>query len=62
LEPLSGDFNELASVISPEPADLIETTRIHRMIEIEAATNPLLWHQHHVVVIDDLPLAMTLYP
>jgi hypothetical protein len=27
LEPLSGDFNELASVVGPEPADVIEATR-----------------------------------
>ena len=24
LEPLAGDFNELASVVGPEPADVIE--------------------------------------
>jgi hypothetical protein len=60
LEPLAGDFNELSSVVGPEPADVIEATRKHLMVEIEAATNHLVGHQHHFVVIDDLPLAMTL--
>ena len=62
LEPLAGDFNELASVIGPEPADVIEATREHLVVKIEAATNHLVWHQYHVGVIDDLPPAMTLNP
>jgi hypothetical protein len=41
LEPLAGDFNELLSVVGPEPADVIEATRKHLMVEIEAATNHL---------------------
>ena len=61
LEPLAGDFNEFPSVVGPEPADVIEATREHLVVEIEAATNHLVWHQHHFVVMDDLPLAMTLY-
>jgi hypothetical protein len=60
LEPIAGDFNELASVVGPEPADVIEAARKHLVVEIKAATNHPIWHQHHVVVIDDLPLAMTL--
>jgi hypothetical protein len=60
LEPLAGDFNELLSVVGLELADVIEATRKHLMVEIEAATNHLVCHQHHVVVIDDLPPAMTL--
>jgi hypothetical protein len=62
LEPLAGDFNELASVVGLEPADVIEATRKHFVVEIKAATNHLVWHQYHFVVIDDLPVAMTLYP
>jgi hypothetical protein len=62
LEPLASDFDELASVVGPEPADVIETTRKHVVVQIEAATNHLVGHQHHVVVTDDLPLAMTFYP
>src|SRR5688572_28166255 len=62
LEPFAGDFNELPSVVGPGPADVIEATRKHLVAEIEAATNHLIWHQHHFVVIDDLPLTMTLYP
>ena len=62
LEPLAGDFNELPSVVGPEPADVIEAAGKHRVVEIEAATNHLVWHQHNFVVIDDLPVAMTLYP
>ena len=31
------------------------------VVEIEAATNHLVWHQHQLVVINDLPGAMTLY-
>jgi hypothetical protein len=61
LEPLAGDLNELASVVDPEPADVIEAARKHLLVEIEAATNRPVWHQHHLVVIDDLPVAMTLY-
>jgi hypothetical protein len=55
LEPLAGDLNQLAWVVGPEPADVIEAARKHLVVEIEAATN------HQVVVIDDLPVAMTLY-
>ena len=62
LEPLPGDFNELASVVGPEPADVIEAARKHLVVEIEAATNHLVWYQYRFVVIDDLPVAMTLYP
>jgi len=61
LEPLAGDFNELSSLVGPEPADLIEATRKYLVVEIEAATNHLVGHQHHFVVMDDLPLAMTVY-
>ena len=61
LEPLASDFYELASVIGPKPANVIKAAGIHLMVEIEAATNHLVWHQHQVVVIDDLPVAMTLY-
>jgi hypothetical protein len=61
LEPLSGDFKESPSVVGPEPADVIEATRKHLVVEIEAATNHLVCHQHHFVVIDDFPVAMTLY-
>src|SRR5215217_6781201 len=61
LEPLTCDFNELASVVGPEPADIIKAAGKHLMAEIEAATNHLVGHQHHFVVIDDLPVAMTLY-
>jgi hypothetical protein len=32
------------------------------VVEIEAATNHLVWHQHEVAGIDDLPVAMTFYP
>jgi hypothetical protein len=28
LEPLPGDFNQLPSIVSPEPADVIEATRL----------------------------------
>jgi hypothetical protein len=59
LESLAGDFNEFASVVGPEPADVIEATREYFVVEIEAATNHLVWHQYHFVVIDDLPVAMT---
>jgi len=62
LEPLASDFNELASVVGPAPADIIEAARKHLVVEIEAATNHLVWHQHEVVGIDDLPVAMTFYP
>jgi hypothetical protein len=62
LEPLAGDFKELASVVGPEPADVIKATRKHLVVEIEAATNHLVGHQHHFVVIDELPVAMTFYP
>ena len=61
LEPLAGDLNQLASVVGPEPTDVIKATRKHLVVEIEAATNHLVGHQHHFVVIDDLPAAMTLY-
>jgi hypothetical protein len=61
LEPLTGDFNELASVVGPKPADLIKAAGKHLVVEIEAATNHLVCHQHQVVVINDLPGAMTLY-
>jgi hypothetical protein len=60
LEPLAGDFNELASVVGSEPADVIEATREHLVVEIEAATNHLIGQQHHFIVIDDLPVATTL--
>jgi hypothetical protein len=62
LEPLAGDFDELASVVGAEPADVVKAAGKHLVVEIEAATNHLVWHQYHVVVIDDLPPAMTLYP
>jgi hypothetical protein len=62
LEPLAGDFNELSSVVGPKPADVIKAAGKHLVMEIEAATNQLIWHQHQSVVIDDLPVAMTLYP
>jgi hypothetical protein len=62
LEPLAGDFNELASVVGPEPADVIKAAGKHLVVEIEAATNHLVGHHHDVVVIDDLPVAMTFYP
>jgi hypothetical protein len=61
LEPLAGDFNELPSVVGPKPADVIEAAGKHLVVEIEAATNHLVWRQHHVVVINDLPVAMTLH-
>src|SRR4051794_28441174 len=38
LEPLAGDFNELASVIGAEPADVIKAAGKHLVAEIEAAT------------------------
>jgi hypothetical protein len=62
LEPLASDFNELASVVGPEPADIVEAARKHVVVEIEAATNHLVGHQHEVVVTDELPVAMTFYP
>ena len=62
LEPLAGDFNELSSVVGPKPADVIKAAGKHLVMEIEAATNHPIWHQHQSVVIDDLPVAMTLYP
>ena len=62
LEPLAGDFNAPPAVVGPKPADVIEATRKHLMVEIESATNHLVRHRHHFVVIDDLPLAMTLDP
>jgi hypothetical protein len=62
LEPLASDFNELALVVGPEPADVIEAARKHLVVEIEAATNYLVWHHHEVVVLDELPVAMTFYP
>src|SRR5215203_2503602 len=52
LEPLAGDFNELASVVGAEPADVIKAARKHLVVEIEAATNHLVGHQYHFVVID----------
>ena len=61
LEPLAGDLNEFPSVVGPEPADVTEATREHLVVEIEAATNHLVWHQYHFVVMDDLLVAMTLY-
>jgi hypothetical protein len=61
LESLASDFNEFRSFVCPEPADVIEAARKHLVVEIEVATNHLVWHQHHFVVIDDLPVAMTLY-
>ena len=61
LEALAGDLNEFSSVVGPEPADVIEAARKHFVVEIEAATNHLVWHQYRFVVIDDLPVAMTLY-
>jgi hypothetical protein len=61
LEPLAGDFNELASVVGPKPADVIKAAGKHLVVEIEAATNHLVRHQHQFIVIDDLPVAMTLY-
>jgi hypothetical protein len=60
LEPLPGDFNEPPAVVGPEPADIVKAARKHLVAEIEAATNHLIWHQHHFIVIDNLPLAMTL--
>jgi hypothetical protein len=62
LEPLAGDLNELASVVGPEPADVIEAARKHLVVEIEPATNHLVGHQHYFAGIDDLPPAMTLHP
>jgi hypothetical protein len=61
LEPLAGDFNGRALVVGPEPADVIKAAGEHLVVEIEAATNHFVWHQHQVVVINDLPVAMTLY-
>jgi hypothetical protein len=60
LEPLAGDFNELPSVVSPVPADVIEAARKHLVVEIEAATNHLVWQQHNFVIIDDFPVAVAL--
>jgi hypothetical protein len=60
LEPLASDFYELASVIGPKPANVIKAAGIHLMVEIEAATNDLVWHHHHFVVVDNLPAARTL--
>jgi hypothetical protein len=62
LEPLTRDLNELPSVVGPEPADVIKAARKPLVVEIKAATNHLVRHQHHVVVIDNHPAAMTLYP
>jgi hypothetical protein len=62
LEPLAGNFNELASAIGPEPAGIIKAARKHLMVEIEAAANHLVWHEHNFVGIDDLPGAMTSHP
>jgi len=59
LEPLASDFYELASVIRTKPANVIKSAGKHLMVEIEAATNHLVWH-HHIVVIDDLPASRTL--
>jgi hypothetical protein len=61
LESLAGDFNEFPSFVCSEPADVIEAARKHLVVEIEVATNHAVWHQHDFVVIDDLPVAMTLY-
>jgi hypothetical protein len=60
LEPLAGDFNEPPSVIGPEPANVIKAARKHLVGATEAATNHLVWHQHHLVAIDDLPPRMYL--
>jgi hypothetical protein len=62
LEPLAGDFNKPSAVLGPEPADVIKATRKHLVMAIEAATDHLVWRQHQVIGIDDLPVAMTLYP
>ena len=59
LEPLAGNFNELASVVCPEPSSVIKPARKYLMREVETAANHLIWHQHQFVRIDDLPLAMT---
>ena len=59
LEALAGDFNALPSVVGAELADVVEAARKHLVVEIEAATNHIVRHQHHFVVIDDLPVAMT---
>jgi hypothetical protein len=61
LEPVAGDFHELAAVVGPEPADVIKAAGKHLVVEIEAATNHPVGHHHDFVVIDDLPVAMTLY-
>jgi hypothetical protein len=60
VEPLAGDFNELPSVVGVEPADVVEAAGKHLVVEIESATDHLVWHQHHIVAFDDLPVAMTL--
>jgi hypothetical protein len=60
LEPLAGDLHQLPSVVGPKPEGVIKATRKHLMVAIEAATDHVVWHQYHFVVIDNLPLAMTL--
>jgi hypothetical protein len=60
LEPLTGDLNELASVVSPEPSGVIKAAGKQLVVEIEAAANHLVWHQHQLIVRDDLPVAVTL--
>jgi hypothetical protein len=61
LEPLTGNFDELASVVGPEATDLIKAAGKHLVTEIKAATNHLVRHQHQFVGINDLPVAMTLH-
>jgi len=46
--------------MGPQPADVIKAAGKHLVVEIEAATNHLIGQQHHFVVNDELPLAMTL--
>jgi hypothetical protein len=58
---LAGDFNELPSVVGPKPADVIKAAGEQLVVKMRRQRITFVWHQHHVVVIDDLPPAMTLY-
>lgn len=49
LESLTGDFNELASVVGQEPAGFIKAAGKHLVVEIEPATNHFVWHQNEFV-------------
>ena len=61
LEPLAGDFNELASAVGTKPADVIKAAGKRLVMEIEAATDHLVWHQTQFVVIHDLSVLVVVF-